>query len=486
MRDHVPTSTDAPEQEAAPAAAPLVAGAPVVRGLTPEGVLALQRAAGNRAVARRVLARKEPEKDGPAPPPKAHLDKWKGAGPFGDDLLKLLSELLSPSEVAGLLDDVGEKVGEAAGDPLGKGSGKAIGVGADWAAKAAQKWIKGPKGEQLLAAIRKELGENPDPYYGDIVQSLASSLLIAAKLYADGKLDPPNLEKELKLGAKATLTAGIDLGKPQERWLQDSKLGLKLQLDPRLTMGMGASFGMEEKGGYKLGGDYSLKWLREDNKTPLLGANLQGAYNWETRKWSFGAGLSSTIVKDHLEAQAKLELSSETGKSSVSAGAGGEAGGFDYRIGAIYGLDEGQITKLTAHLGFTSKDQTFAWLADLAYKVADGKNAYEAKLAVQKVVGRYTLRLDATGLYKEGAVSGDVTGMATYNIGKVVDLGLIGGVGYDKYGLAHGGLAIRPEGMKGWLTGQWNQPIGPNTGGLPGFFSLGVVIPLGSEDKKKK
>ena len=367
---------------------------------------------------------------------------------------------------------------------LRAGSAPRRGAGAEWAAKAAQRFIKGPKGSKLLEALRKELGENPDPYYSDIVQSVASSLIIAAKLYADGKLDPPNLEKELKLGAKATLTAGVDLGKPQERWLQDSKLGLKLELDPRLSMQFGGSFGMAEKGGYKLGGDYALDWKRADNTTPLLGVGFGGHYNWTTGAWDATGSVKSTILKDHLVAQAKLELSSETGKSTVSAGAGGKAGGFDYTVSAAYGLDQQQLTKLTAHLGFTSSDQTLSWLADLSYKVAEGKDAYEAKVALQKVLGRYTLRLDANGLYKAGAFTGDATALAGYGLGAGFNVGVVGGVGYDKNPILHGGLAFKHDDMPAWATFQYNAPVGE--GSLPGFFSLGVIIPLGSQEKKKK
>ena len=54
MRDQVATTTDALERAAVPSAAPAVPAASPARGLTPQGVLALQRTAGNRAVASRM------------------------------------------------------------------------------------------------------------------------------------------------------------------------------------------------------------------------------------------------------------------------------------------------------------------------------------------------------------------------------------------------------------------------------------------------
>ena len=332
----------------------------------------LQGACGNRDLARlargRVLAR------------DTEAEKWAKAGPFGDEIYKLLAEQLTAKEMGSLLEGLPDKAGEAAEGIAseavgltGKESAKLAKGTAEWAAKAASKWLKTESGQSFLNGARKHLGTNADFYYAVLMNLAINAVQNGYALYMAGKLDPPNLEKSLKLGG-AEVTAGIDLGKKDA---------------PVQGATAGVSFG-----GYGVKYGYAFD-------------PAKGATHTATAK--------AQVVKKALLLTASATIKTQ-GSDSISLGAAGKIGNFDYSVGGTYGLDEQELTKLTVHLGYTSKDETLKWLADFAYEASEKGSSLTAKAQLTKVLKGYAFQIEANGSLKEGAPAASLIASVRFSL----------------------------------------------------------------------
>ena len=424
-----------PAAIAAPRAAALARFADTTPAARAAAMLSLQGTLPNRQLARlaqgRVLAR------------DTATENWKKAGPFGDEIYKLLAEQLTAKELASLLESVPDKAGEAAGgieskavDLTGKESAALAKGGAQWATKAAAKWLKTPSGQAFLNGARKHLGDNADVYYALLANLAINAVQNGYALYMAGKLDPPNLEKSLKLGP-AEVTGGVDLGKKG---------------DP--VQGVTAGFAL---GGYGVGYKYAFD--------PEKGATHTGEAKAE-------------IVKKALIIKASTAIRTQ-GTDTVSLGVAGAAGGFDYKADATLGLDDVELTKLTLHLGYKNKDDTLRWLADFSYAAAgaDGKGqTVAARMALTKVIKGYALDIDVSGQIKDGSPSASL--VAAVMIPLPHDFRLVPQLGVS-YGMVPEGPA---KGGSEWMVapglglGHKDMPVMPTVS--VGVTGSGDAVPM--------
>jgi hypothetical protein len=471
---------------------------------------------------------------------KEATDKWAKAGPFGDDIYKLIADLLTPGEIAGLIKKVPPAVAEGVGgaidaetekkmqQALGMGAAdvkKAIEGGGVWASKAAEEWLKGPKGQKVVAAVKKHVGEHASAYYQGLALLVATAIGVAVTLYATGNLDPPKLEKEIKLSEAVKLKGSVDLGKPQEFWLGSAGLGLSWQLNKRWSMGWDSTLtgGKEGKyGNYGLGGNYQLKFLSEDLKTTDFSARVGGNYSWITGAYGFDAGLTggpiglgyglaynpatdkkpedtlhtfkgtAQVIKEKLAIEVKGVMS-ESGKADTIGGsASGKAGNFNYAAGMTWDLSGEQLKSLTASLGFKNEKETLTWLASVAAELKDDAYTISGNAALKAVIGSYVLRIEGklSGTDKEGIKSFGAAAALKIPLPHELFISPSLGIGYGTYSRLGEGAPptwmITPGVGFGWKelpvvpTFQWNQPIGDS--GLTGFPSLGIT---GSFDETK-
>jgi len=523
-----------PEPAATPAAAvPSTVLVARLAARDPVAFRSLQRAVPNRGL--QMIAR-----DGGATTPKDPKESWEKAGPFGDEVYKLLADLLTPAEIAGLIKKVPSVVAEGVGgaidaetekkmqQALGMGAAdvkKAIEGGGAWASKAAEEWLKGPKGSKVVAAVKKHVGEHANAYYQGLLLLAATAIGVAVTLYATGNLDPPKLEKEIKLSEAVKLKGSVDLGKPEEQWLTGAGLGLSWQLDKRLSMGWDTTLtGAKEGkfGNYGLGGSYQLKLLNDDLKATDFSLKAGGNYSWITGGYGLDAGLtggpiglgynyaytpgtdkkpedtlhtfkgSAQVIKDKLAFEVKGVMS-ESGKADTIGGsATGKAGGFNYAAAMTWDLSGEQLKSLSASLGFKNEKETLTWLASVAAELKDEAYTITGNAALKAVIGSYVLRI-------EGKLSGtDTEGIKSFGAAAALKIPLPHelfispqlGIGYGAY--ARLGEDAPPTWMLspgvgfGWKelpvvpTFTWNQPLGDS--GLTGFPSLGIT---GSFDETK-
>ena len=486
----------------------------------------LQTTLGNRRLQRLVrgsAATQQIQRDGgavAAPTEKDAEKRWEKAGPFGDDVYKLLAELLTPAEISKLLKEVPAAVGGAVAGAIDdkemkQATGlesaeikKAIEAGGAWANKAAEAWLKGEKGKKFVAGVKKHLGEHPDAYYRGLFMLVAAAITVAVTLYAVNKLDPPNLEKEIKLGKGVSITPGLDLGKPEEQWLQAAKFGLKWQVDPRWSMGWGTSL-TGTKEGYALGGTYNLKLLDEELKKSQMTLGLGGNYSWATGGYggslSFGYApvglgysftstpdkgtqhtftMNAELAKEVLKIEAKGVMDTLGKQDKLEGKVSGSKAGYDYSLAATWGLSENQLTKLTASLGFPDKKKTLSWLASLAVELKDDAYTITGNAALRAAIGKFVLRI-------EGKLSGtDVEGLKSGGIGAGLQIPLphdfsvspLLGLSYgsfDRLGkdsastwMFSGGVGLGHKDLGAMPSFMWNQPLGS---GMPGFPSIGIT-----------
>jgi hypothetical protein len=518
----------------------------------------VQAAIGNRALARmvassQVLARDEKDKPAAAakPAPVGTDEGWSAAGPWGDKVRGLLEDHLTTKDLGSLLDLLPDLAGQGASAAVGAAGPKGIegvrlspeeaakltsAVGT-WGTKAAEKWLASPNGKKFLDAVRTKLGNNPKTVYWTLVSIVAAGLGTAVALYAAGKIDPPMLQKEFKLGKDWTLKGGVDLGKPQEQWFQSALLGVGWQATPLLNMDLGSTFAYKAAAKdtpdtYTLGGAYSFKLLdADDKKKTALTGSLAGEYAWGTGAWKANAGLhgdvlgvgyglvsgpkntamtftgDANLVKDALKLQVKGVMNSDAKKATTGAdgkpvagvsdtlGAtvSGKAGGFDYSAAATWDLTEQQLGALSLHLGHATKDETVKWLVDIAHSMQGAEQTDTGKASLQLVVKDYVLRVEARLNYAKDAWSGGGVaslGIPLWKSGITVAPMLGAGygawdkdVGADKAPWLMGGAGISYKDVPGVsLYGAYNQPLS----GAPGFFSIGIGGYLGRPDPPKK
>ena len=87
-----------------------------------------------------------------------------------------------------------------------------------------------------------------------------------------------------------------------------------------------------------------------------------------------GAGTTAGIAfkRDALKLDLKYTLD-KAGKSTLDVGASGKAENLDAAFTGKFGLETGELEKMTVHLGFTTPDETLKFLHEMAVEVAAGK-----------------------------------------------------------------------------------------------------------------
>jgi hypothetical protein len=537
MRQTVVAGPEAESAEPAAKAAPSAVLLARAAARDPAAFRALQRSVPNRSL--QMIARSGGGAVA-APTEKDAKDKWAKAGPFGDDVYKLIADLLTPAEIAGLIKKIPPAVAEGVGgaidadtekkmqQALGMGAAdvkKAIEGGGVWASKAAEEWLKGEKGKKVVEKVKGHVGQHADAYYQGLLLLVTTAIGVAVTLYATGNLDPPKLEKEIKLSEAVKLKGSVDLGKPQEFWLGSAGLGLGWQLDKRLSMGWDATLtGAKEGkyGNYGLGGSYTLKYLNPDLKATDFSLKAGGNYSWITGAYGLDAGLTggplglgytlaynpatdkkpedtlhtfkgtAQVIKDKLAIEVKGVMSESGKQDTIGGGATGKAGGFNYAAAMTWDLSGEQLKSLSASLGFKNEKETLTWLASVAAELKDDAYTISGNAALKAVIGSYVLRIEGklSGTDKEGIKSFGAAAALKIPLPHELFIAPQLGIGYGAYSRLGEGAPptwmLTPGVGFGWKelpvvpTFQWNQPLGDS--GLTGFPSLGIT---GSFDETK-
>jgi hypothetical protein len=204
------------------------------------------------------------------------------------------------------------------------------------------------------------------------------------------------------------------------------------------------------------------------------------------------AGVAFT--RDALKLDLKYTVD-KAGKEALDVGASGKGEGVEAAFAGKFGLESGELEKLTVHLGFTTKDETLKFLHDLSIEVAAGKVDSKATETIK-------VRLKQIAVEVEGSV-GDKGGVASASaraeVGWKLPSGLIlGAGGQASYAGAKPGTSAGPalfgpmvsvshEALPVRLVGAVSVPVGAGSEGVPPVFGLSVAGNfdfLG--DKKKK
>lgn len=461
----------------------------------------LQRALGNRALGhaavRGMATAPRLQRNGPTVPPKTPEQKWKEAGPFGGAVYKLLAEMLTPAEISSLLEKLPTTLGDAAGglvkDHAEGGTVAAIGLepdevkkaveaGAAWGVKAAGEWLKSPTGLRFLESVKTHLGDNATSYYDLLQQLVTRGMTTALWLYANNKLDPPNLEKTFKIGdGSSSVTAGIDLGKPNEQWFQAARLGFALQLSPRWNTSLMSTLAQDKTAGWTFGSTYQLRL--GDEKKPDFRFDLAGSGSTGTGAYSGSVGVMSQPIGASYQFGWKPP---EAGKPDLgpmhTLTLGGTPGAYNYSLAATWGLTEKQLEKLSASFGFKNKEETLSWLASIAAERKDDAYTVTGNLALQATVQRMLLKLEGKlGVTQAGDIaSGGIAAGVGFPVGPFT-LAPMAGLSYgtfDRTGtktptwLTTFALGAQIKDMPAMWSVGWNQPVGS---GLPGYLSVGVT-----------
>lgn len=313
----------------------------------------------------------------------------------------------------------------------------------------------------------------------------------SANLGANLKLKPITIDSTFKFQADGS---GV---------LDTSVVG-KLSND--LTLSAGASGGVYGPGeskapvGYKLAltadkgkGERDKVTMDVDPKARIV------TFGAEQTRNIWGGSLTASVAqgaagigftREALKLDLKYTLD-KAGAASLDVGASGKAEGIDAAFAGKFGLETGQLEKLTVHLGFTTPDETLKFLQDLSVQVAAGKVEAKATETIK-------VRLKQIAVEVEGSVSQKDDKAATSGraeVGWKLPSGLIIGAGAQ---VSSGGgkdgasspwmagpmLSIGHEAFPVRLVGTAGLPLD----GAPPVFGLSVATPfefLGGGQKKK-
>ncbi|MEO8273763.1 MAG: hypothetical protein ABI620_06830 [Chloroflexota bacterium] len=175
------------------------------------------------------------------------------------------------------------------------------------------------------------------------------------------------------------------------------------------------------------------------------------------------AGLS--FARNALKADLKYTLD-KAGAASLDIGASGKAEGIDAAFAGKFGLETGQLEKLTVHLGFTSPDETLKFLHDMSIEISAGKVDAKSTETIK-------LRLKQIAVEVEGSVGqkdDKATGSVRAEVGWKLPSGLIIGVGAQATNTGGTGKAPTP-----WLAGPM---VSVSHEALPVRLTGGVFTPI--------
>lgn len=218
----------------------------------------------------------------------------------------------------------------------------------------------------------------------------------------------------------------------------------------------------------------------------LLGGSL-------TTSVANGAGTTAglSFARNALKADLKYTLD-KAGAASLDVGASGKVEGIDGAFAGKFGLETGQLEKLTVHLGFTSPDETLKFLHEMSIEIAAGKVDAKATETIK-------VRLKQIAVEVEGSVGqkdDKAKGSARAEVGWKLPSGLIIGAGAQATNTGGTGGAASPwmvgpilsvshEALPIRLSGGVFTPIDPATPTAP-VFALGVSGNFDFASGKKK
>lgn len=287
------------------------------------------------------------------------------------------------------------------------------------------------------------------------------------------------------------------------------KLSDNLTLTGQTTVGAYGPASHDTPLGYKLsltsaqGKDSDKVSLNMDAKTKdvtfgveqtrqLLGGAFTASSSQSLIDGGSAAGIS--YARNALKADLKYTVD-KLGKETLDVGASGKGEGVEAAFAGKFGLETGQIEKLTVHLGFTTPDETLKFLHDLSVEIADGKVDAKATETIK-------VRLRQIAVEIEGSVGdkgGKATAGARTEVGWKLPAGLIIGAGVSasltpgKAGvpspwMVTPGVSVSHEALPIRLVGGVSVPVGPGSEGMPPVFGLTVSpnFEFWSEKKKKK
>ena len=304
----------------------------------------------------------------------------------------------------------------------------------------------------------------------------------SANIGANLKLKPITIDSTFKFQADGS---GV---------LDASAVG-KLSND--LTLSAGASGGVygaaESKApvGYKLAltadkgkGESDKVTMDVDPKARIV------TFGAEQTRNLWGGSLTASVAQGaagigYAREALKLDLKytlDKSGASTLDVGASGKAEGLDAAFAGKFGLETGQLEKLTVHLGFTTPDETLKFLHDLSVQVAAGKVDAKATETIK-------VRLKQIAIEVEGSVgqkNDKATTSGRAEVGWKLPSGLIIGAGAQ---VSSGGgkdgapwtagpmLSIGHEAIPIRLVGTVGVPFAgaPDT---PPVFGLSVATPF--------
>jgi hypothetical protein len=278
----------------------------------------------------------------------------------------------------------------------------------------------------------------------------------------------------------------------------DTSLVGKLSED--MTLSAGASGGVygpaESKApvGYKLAlttakgkGESDKVTMDMDPKARIVTFGVAETRNlWGgsiTASTSQGAGAGGTAGLSFARNALKLDLKytlDKAGQSALDIGASGKGEGVDAAFAGKFGLETGQLEKLSVHLGFTTPDETLKFLHDLSIELAAGKVDAKATETIK-------LRLRQIAVEVEGSLGekdDKATGSARAEVGWKLPSGLIIGAGAQVTNTGGSGKGLSPwmagpmlsvshEALPIRLTGGVFAPIDAATA-TPPVFALGI------------
>lgn len=285
------------------------------------------------------------------------------------------------------------------------------------------------------------------------------------------------------------------------------KLSEDMTLSAGATVGAYGPAASKSPLGYKLaltstkGKDSDKVTLDLDGKTRAVTFGTEqtralwgGSFTTSTSQGTAGSTTGVAFTRDALKLDLKYSLD-KAGKASLDTGASVKAEGIEAAFAGKFGLETGQLEKLTVHLGFTTPDETLKFLHDLSVEVAAGKVESKATETIK-------LRLKQIAVEVEGSVSekaGKAGAGFRSEVGWKLPSGLILGVGASasvtpgKDGVPAPWLvgplvSVSHEALPVRLVGGVNVPVGPGSEGMPPVFGLSVTgnFEFWAEKNKKK
>jgi hypothetical protein len=287
------------------------------------------------------------------------------------------------------------------------------------------------------------------------------------------------------------------------------KLSDNLTLTGQTTVGAYGPASRDTPLGYKLsltstqGKDSDKVSLNMDAKTKdvrfgveqtrqLLGGALTTSTDQSLIDGSSTAGIG--YARNALKADLKYSVD-KAGKETLDVGASGKGEGLDAAFAAKFGLETGEIEKLTVKLGFTSPDETLKFLHDLSIEISQGKVDAKATETIK-------LRLKQIAVEIEGSIGekgGKATASGRFEVGWKLPGDIVLGAGVTGT-LAPGakpgvpapwmvtpGISVSHADLPVRLVGGVSVPVGPGSEGMPPVFGLSVSPNFEFwKDKKKQ